>query len=127
MMITGDPSVQGAGSAGRRELEQHDPSRVSQNASHFLQGPFLISHVMECDDRRDPVEGAVRKWNLLCLALHESNRRPELSSLGDFPPVRLEDDHLVATHRKSFCRGARATADIEQTRPRDRSNELVQL
>src|SRR5712692_4700994 len=82
---------------------------------------------MECDDGRDPVKRAGRKWNPLRVALHESNRRPEPSSLRDFPPVRLEDDDLGATDRESFRRGARAASDIEQASPRDRSNEVVQL
>src|SRR2546427_154107 len=125
--ISGNPSIQEAGSAGWRELEQHNPSRVSEHASHLLQGPFLIFHVVERDDRGDPVEGVVRKRHLLRMALFESNRRSKPTTFGDFSSVGLEDDDLGATHRESFRRGARATSDIEQANPGDRSDELAQL
>src|SRR5207244_12850504 len=110
--VSGNPSVQRAGSAGGRELEQHNPPSVSQDASHLLQGPVLILHMVERDDQRDPVEDPLRKWNLLCVPLLESNRRSKPSSLGDFLPVRLEYDHLSATRREPLRRRARATSAI---------------
>src|SRR5881397_1922699 len=83
--------------------------------------------MVERDDRRDPVKSADRKWNLLRVALLESNRRSKPSSLGDFLPVRLEDDHLGATRREPLRRRARATSDIKQANPGDRSDQLVQV
>src|SRR5207245_10565986 len=102
-------------------------SGTSQNSSHLREGRFLILHVMERDDRGDPVEGGVRKRDLLRAALLKSNSRSELSALGDFPPVRLEDDHFGAARRELFRRGARTPSDIEEANSGDGSAEGAQL
>src|SRR2546427_76001 len=58
---------------------------------------------MERDDRGDPVEGGVRKRDPLRAALLKSNRRSELSALGDFPPVRLDIPSGDAAAEASFA------------------------
>src|SRR5881397_2655046 len=82
---------------------------------------------MKRDDRGDPVERRIRERDLLRAALLKSNRRSELSALGDFPPVRLQDDHFRAPRGEPFRRGARAAPEIEEANPGRWSDEGAQL
>src|SRR5206468_11994986 len=82
---------------------------------------------MKRDDRGDPVEGCIRERDLLRAALLKSNRGSVLLALGDFPPVRLQDDHFRAPRGEPFRRGARAASDIEEANSGRGGDEGAQL
>src|SRR5213594_3131997 len=89
---------------------------------------------MKRDDRGDPVEGCIRERDLLRAALLKSNRGSVLLALGDFPPVRLQDDHFRAPRGEPFVaapapppRSRRRTPDVGAMRARNSARSAARF